>query len=362
MITPRARALAAELLTGFRAAGAEVVETAILQPAGTLLDLYGEDIRARAFTTTDPLEGEAMLRPDFTVPVVQAHMAGGAEPARYCYAGEVFRRQETDAGRPREYLQVGYEAFDRADPAAADAEVFALIARALEPWGARPALGDLGLLFAAVDALATSERRRAALRRHIWRPRRFRQLMERYGDRPAAPDRQALLDRLATEAPEAILAGAGPLLGRRTEGEIVARLEALREDAALPPIAPAEAEAIDALLSLDAPLGAAIAPVRDLAVDLPGLAAAADRLERRADALLARGHDPDALPFAPARGRSAMEYYDGFTFTFSAPDRPDLGPLATGGRYDALTGILGAGRSIPAVGGVIRPGLLEALE
>jgi len=35
--------------------------------------------------------------------------------------------------------------------------------------------------------------------------------------------------------------------------------------------------------------------------------------------------------------------------------------VASGGRYDALTAVLGQGRSIPAVGGVIRPGLLADL-
>ncbi|MEM7488590.1 MAG: ATP phosphoribosyltransferase regulatory subunit [Pseudomonadota bacterium] len=359
MITPADRARAAALLDAFAATGAARVETSILQPAGTLLDLYGEDIRARAFTTQDPHQGEVMLRPDFTVPVVQAHMETGAEPARYCYAGEVFRRQEIDAARPREYLQVGYEVFDGRDPAAADAEVFDLIARALAPWSPRPATGDLGLLIAAVAALTTSERRRAALRRHIWRPRRFRRLMDRFTGRAEAPaTRTALLARLTTETPEAVIAGAGPAVGLRAAPEIAARVRALAEDTTLPPVAPAEAQAIDAMLAVEGTLAGAIGPIRDLAVDLPGLDAAADRLEARADALARRGHDPEALPFAPARGRTAMEYYDGFTFTFSSPDRSDLPPLATGGRYDALTAGLGAGRSIPAVGGVIRPGLL----
>ncbi len=89
------------------------VEADLLLPAETLLDLYGEDIRARAYVTTDPLQGEMMLRPDFTVPVVQAHMADGADPARYCYLGEVFRKQEHLGPRASEYLQVGFEVFDR---------------------------------------------------------------------------------------------------------------------------------------------------------------------------------------------------------------------------------------------------------
>ena len=36
--------------------------------------------------------------------------------------------------------------------------------------------------------------------------------------------------------------------------------------------------------------------------------------------------------------------------------------MATGGRYDALTRVLGQGRSIPAVGGVIRPAQVLALR
>ena len=58
----------------------------------------------------------AMALGTATVPVVQRHMAHGAEPARYTYMGEVFRRQEHLGGRAREYLQVGYEVFARDDP------------------------------------------------------------------------------------------------------------------------------------------------------------------------------------------------------------------------------------------------------
>ncbi len=66
----------------FAAKGAQVFKADVLQSAGTLLDLYGEDIRARAYVTSDPLRGEMVLRPDFTVPVVQMHMESRADPAR----------------------------------------------------------------------------------------------------------------------------------------------------------------------------------------------------------------------------------------------------------------------------------------
>ncbi|MDT0681893.1 ATP phosphoribosyltransferase regulatory subunit [Roseicyclus sp. F158] len=357
------RAEAARLLAAFENTGAVPVEAEILQPAGTLLDLYGEDIRARAFTTDDPLQGEMMLRPDFTVPVVEAHMREGAEPARYCYAGEVFRRQEVaSAGRAAETMQVGLEFFSRADPAAADAEVFALFSELLAPLGLRAAMGDIGLLTAAVEGLGASPRRRAALMRHLWRPRRFKALLDRYAGRSTVPPaRKALLDGLGRKSAEELVAKAGPEIGLRSASEVVARIGALAEDAAEDRLSAAEVEVIDDLLAVRADPENALARLEDIAVDMPAMEPAAARLADRLDALAKRGVDLSAIEFEGSYGRTSMEYYDGFVFGFYAPGRPDLPPVATGGRYDALCSRLGGGRSIEAVGGVIRPGLALAL-
>ncbi|WP_233192863.1 ATP phosphoribosyltransferase regulatory subunit [Acidimangrovimonas sediminis] len=357
------RAEAARLLERFLAAGAQPVETEILQPAGTLLDLYGEDIRARAYVTADPLEGEMMLRPDFTVPVVQMHMAGGAEPARYAYAGEVFRRQEHHGARAREYFQAGFELFARDDTEAADAEVFALFAEMLAPLGLRAATGDIGILRAAVEGLSTSPARKAALLRHIWRPRRFRALLDRFGGRvPPNETRKRLIASLGHATPEELMASAGPMIGLREPGEIAARARALAQDAAEPPLSGSEVETLDDVLGLRGTAPVALAHLRDVAVDLPAIGGAVERLARRLDALAARGIDVETLEFEASHGRSTLEYYDGFVFSFVAEARPDLPPVATGGRYDALTRVLGQGREIPAVGGVIRPGLVVALR
>ena len=355
------RAEAEALLAAFRAAGAFPVEADLLLPAGTLLDLYGEDIRARAYTTQDPLQGEMMLRPDFTVPVVQAHMQGGADPARYCYLGEVFRRQETRDGRPSEYLQVGFELFDRAAPEAADAEVFALFSRMLAGLSLRSATGDIGILMAAVRGLATTERRRAALLRHIWRPRRFRALLDRFSGRAPVPHaRAALLARLSHGSPAALIAEAGPLVGLRDAEEIAERATALIEDASSPPIAAPEAALLYDLLSLQAPAEAALAHLRGITPLLPAIATSVDKFAARLDALRGRGIATDTLPFEASLGRTSLEYYDGFVFSLHGPE--GMPPVASGGRYDALTAVLGQGRSIPAVGGVIRPGLVAAIK
>ena len=348
------RALAARLFEALRAQGAEAVEADVLQPAGALLDLYGEDIRARAYVTMDPLQGEMMLRPDFTLPVVLAHMGGGAEPARYTYMGEVFRKQErARAGRPAEFLQVGFEVFDRADPAASDAEVFALFARLLQPWGLQADTGDMGILRAAVQGLPVSAPRRAALMRHLWRPARFRALLERFAGR-AAPSagRPAALAGQGTQAPH---------LGLRSPEEIAARLAALAADAAEPPLPQALIDALEALLAIDGTLPEALAQIERVMGGMPWIAPAVAVFARRLQALAARGVDVAALSYQGSYGRTTLEYYDGFVFGFSAPGRAEWPALASGGRYDALTAVLGQGRSIPAVGGAMRPGLLAAL-
>ena len=60
------RAAVERLRDLFEGAGAQVVETAVLQPAEVLLDLYGEDIRARAYVTSDA--AMAMGREVFGIP------------------------------------------------------------------------------------------------------------------------------------------------------------------------------------------------------------------------------------------------------------------------------------------------------
>lgn len=343
------QAVGQRLLGRFAAAGAVEVMPDILLPAGDLLDLYGEDIRARAYVTADPIAGEMMLRPDFTVPVVQAHMLNGAEPARYCYLGEVFRKQDPGETRPatlrdREYLQCGFELFSRDH--GADAEVFALFHDALAPLGLRAEMGDMGLILDAVAGLPLTEARATALAHHIWRPGRFRRLLARFSAPATARDFPQIK---------------APWAGMRSEAEMVRRMARLKADAAVPPLPAIWTERLDRLFSLRAPAPEALRMLAALAEEMPAIEAAVGRIRARLAAIDARGIDLADLVFDASHGRTTLEYYDGFTFSFQA-GRPGWPPVASGGRYDALTRVLGRGREIPAVGGIIRPGLVAELE
>ncbi|MBB1491812.1 ATP phosphoribosyltransferase regulatory subunit [Paracoccus sp. MC1862] len=343
-------AVGRRILDAFRAAGAVEVAPDILLPADTLLDLYGEDIRARAYLTTDPIRGEVVLRPDFTVPVVRMHMAQGAEPARYCYLGEVFRKQDHGDTRPanprdNESLQAGFELFSR-DPDA-DAEVFALFHCLLAPCGLTATMGDMDLLLDAVAGLPLSAPRRAMLAHHIWRPKRFERLLDRFSK---------------VEQPRHFAVNSAPWTGLRTEAEMAARIARLEAAAEGPPLAPEWRERLHRLFSVAGPAPTAVDELRVLADHIPAIAEAMERLAARLKAIAARGIDPATVRFDTSHGRRTMEYYDGMTFSFTAEGRPDWPPVASGGRYDALTKVLGQGEAIPAVGGIIRPGLVTELE
>ncbi len=339
------RAEADRLRAGFESRGAEVFEADILQPAGALLNLYGEDIRARAFVTQDPLRGEMMLRPDFTVPLVQRHLSTGRAGASYTYAGEVFRRQEEDETRPSEYIQVGYERIGDTDLEAADADVFTAIAEALGDLAVTPTIGDLGLIQSAVIGLATPQRRKDALLRHIWRPARFDALLDRFS-RPAPP-------------PPEMPGEDAPHVGLRTREDIARRIAVLAEEAETPPLSADDVARLRRLMAVRDALPKALEKLEFVAEGSEAISAAVSAFGRLCAALAAKGVDPGDIRFDATFGLTTLEYYSGFVFGFAAPGHA---PVATGGRYDLLTAALNGGSVTPAVGGVIRPEVVLALR
>ena len=344
-------AVAARLLAAFEAKGAQVVTPDCLQPAALLLDLYGESIRARAYTAHDPVDGELMLRPDFTVPVAQAHFTSGRGAARYAYAGPVWRRQDPGSARGRENWQAGFEVFEAEDPAEAEALVFSTITSAVAASGATPRTGDLGFIFAAIAGLKTTETRKAALRRHVWRPGRFSRLLARYaGTVPFEVDSRTLPKPPSPEA---------DLPGRRGAADVAARLEALEADRQAPALAKEEVALFSRITSLAGPSDDCHHRLAALAAEFPSLDVPVAAFARRLEAFDRSGIAPAGIPFDGGFGRQSMEYYDGFVFAFEVGDGP---AVAQGGRYDPLTAVLGGGQATPAVGGVVRPAVLAELE
>jgi ATP phosphoribosyltransferase regulatory subunit len=341
------------------------VEPSILQPAYVFLDRSGEEIRRRTFVLNDSNGTELCLRPDLTIPVCRVFLENGAKaPARYAYHGPAFRMQPNDPSRPVQFLQTGVECLGELNEARTDMEVLALAAEGVRASGLSKfsvQLGDVGIIFALIDALDIPLLWRARLKRHFWRPDYFKELLMRLsGQGPKAS--RSYLGRLtqnetsdARAAAEGLLDHLGvtadkPIPGGRTREEIIERvLEQAKEEEA-PHLDKRQTALIEKVLSVRGNARRAVGTIRKILssdeVDVGDtLAATAERIER----LEKLGLDSKQIYFAARFGRN-MEYYTGFVFELWARDRRRQIQIAGGGRYDSLLRTLGATKDIPAVG------------
>lgn len=340
-------------------AGYARIEPTILQPVSIFLDLSGEDFRGRMFLTSDAAGNELCLRPEYTIPVAREYLASPAagREAAFSYLGPVFRYWKTGNG---ELVQAGLENFGRADFAAADAEILALMLEAADAAG-YPTLavhiGDVGLFVSLLAALKLSP---------LWVRRLRRGFAHRQSlDAIATPiqngghDHSGVLAALvgadkrgAHALVEDLLSIAGiTSVGGRSAGEIAERY---LEQASLKAGALLSAEqnaAISRFLEIEGDPDAASermhALMQDVGVDLE---AELDAFDLRTGFLAARGVEPSRLHFSARFGRN-LDYYTGFVFEAHDPARPERRPVLGGGRYDGLLTALGAKTNIPAVGG-----------
>ena len=343
----------------FLQTGAEPFDVAVLLPARRLLDLYGEDIRARAYVTQDSILGEQMLRPDFTVPIAEHHLGKtDTQPSRYCYNGLVWRKQGRDSTRPREFRQVGIEVFGSTDSSLAEADIFALFFDILKTelgQNLSVVTGDIGLLRAAINGLNTTPARRRALMRHLWHPQRFRQLLLRFsGKAEPLATRAKLIEQIKADGFDTVINRAGTPIGKRDITAIKTRVDWLMEDAKTPPLDAGQAGLIDDILALNTNAADALKHAENWTQNHPCLAEATARMSARLNAFEGKNIALKDLGFEGCYALTSLEYYDGFVFRFT--DKAQ-NILATGGRYDALAEHLGGGK-LTAIGGVIRPDIL----
>jgi ATP phosphoribosyltransferase regulatory subunit len=353
-----------KLATLLAEAGFARAEPPVLTAADLVRDLVGEELARRLFLTSDADGTELCLRPDYTIPVVQAHLEGprAAEAAAYSYLGPVFRHRP---GLPGEFTQAGIELLGRPDREAAEAEVVGLAlegARLYVEAPLRIAMGDIGIFLALLRALDLSPAWRRRLIKDFRRNDMLADDLKRLAD-PAthAPPHAGLLAALEGADPKAAHALVTDLLsiagiatvGGRSAADIAERF---LEQAALGSggLWPDKVAVVQDVLGVEGdPVGCeqrlrAIAAKAGL-----DLSAALDVLARRNALLAERGVDLATVHFSTRFGRD-VDYYTGFVFEIhDGPDMADK-PLVGGGRYDRLTDMmtarLGLDIKVPAVG------------
>src|SRR5690348_11010430 len=143
---------AAEL---FARAGYEPIQTPTFEDTDLFERGVGRStdiVRKEMFTFEDKGGRSITLRPEGTAPICRAYLEHGmqklAQPVKLSYGGPFFRHERPQAGRYRQFHQLGVEAIG-SDAPLADAEIVILLADLLAELGVpgiELRLGSLGSL------------------------------------------------------------------------------------------------------------------------------------------------------------------------------------------------------------------------
>ena len=150
-------------------AGYARIETPTFEATELFARGVGEstDVVQKEMYTLDEGPSESLtLRPEGTAPVCRAYLQHGMhkepQPVKLWYLSSFFRRERPQAGRFRQFWQVGAEAIGSDDPAV-DAELILLLSELLEAVGAR----GLRLRLSSLGTPATRETYRRDLQDYL---------------------------------------------------------------------------------------------------------------------------------------------------------------------------------------------------
>lgn len=346
--------------------GYEFVETPILEPTELFLRKSGPERIAQLYAFTHR-NRDIALRPEHTASILRYYVEARqneALPLRFAYVGPVFRYERPQAGRMRQFTEVGCELLG-APGAAGDAEVIHLAVEVVESLGITPqiVIGHVGIVLDYLQRLPLRQRARDWL---LWTMERLRkghhvdvtielaglaedghlakisqELREKL--RPLAPEELerlvlALLHEVGVQfsassrPPEEIVRGVLAKLERGTDSATLERAFAFVRELAT--ISGTPDEVLPELRRVIDRYGLDPRPLEQIENVLHLLAAYDLSLER--------------VTLSPGMARG-LHYYTGILFEIYAVQDPNL-QLCGGGRYDDLAQLLGARSPLPACG------------
>lgn len=295
------QAIVQGLARAFRLFGYAPIDTPVLEFAEVLLGKGGGDTDKEVYRFTDHGGRELAMRFDLTVPFARfmaAHLAELPLPFRRWHAAKVWRGENTQRGRYREFMQVDFDVVG-VDSASADLEILLLMRESMRMLGIErftihyahrgvfnAFLARHGLESRSVDVLRAIDKRRK-----VGEEKAKEMLAEIAGEENAV----RILDFTRVEpTPALTLAKLEAAVGASEEG--VRRLSSVSECL--------EQLGVSAFFTLD-----------------PSI----------------------------TRG---LDYYTGIVFETFLSDLPDIGSVCSGGRYNDLASLY-TKQSVPGVGASI---------
>jgi histidyl-tRNA synthetase len=282
------RLLVERIEASFRSFGFVPIDTPALEYAEILLGKGGGETEKQIYRFADHGGRDVALRFDLTVPFARflaEHRADLALPFKRYHIAKVWRGENTQRGRYREFTQCDFDTVG-SDTAAADFEILLMIRE------------TLGRVEAGDSTIRVNHRG----------------LFNRFLDRIGVADKSAEILRSVDK-----LAKAGP--------------EAVRED--LEAVA-GKAKAQDILGYIE-PGGGFEETLAALTAAAGGPCAESERLSLIRRFMIDTGTE-DSFVLDPSITRG-LDYYTGIVYETFLKDLPSIGSVCSGGRYDDLAGL-----------------------
>ena len=346
--------------------GYDFVETPILEPTELFLRKAGPERIAQLYAFAYR-NRDIALRPEHTASILRYYIDARQNdplPLRLAYVGPVFRYERPQAGRTRQFTEIGCELLG-APGASGDAEIIHLACEVLQAVGIAPriVIGHVGIVLDYLQRLPLRQRARDWL---LWSMERLRKGQEvdlekdlpgLTGGSSVAQLTRELSEKLApldrTELERLVLAllhevGLQVASGSRTPDEIVrgvlAKLERSTDTEALRRGFAFARELATVTGTPDTVLPELQRLVERYALDPQPLR----QIDELLTLLAGYGISTDRIELAPGMARG-LHYYTGILFELYPQGSGDL-QLCGGGRYDDLAQLLGARSPLPACG------------
>ena len=347
--------------------GYRPIDTPFLEETELFLRKSGGEMGARLYTFTEPGGHRVTLRPEFTSSIIRRFIRYEENqplPARWQYAGPVFRYDPLEEGAYRQFTQVGAELLGASEPEA-DAEIITMAwygVKELGISGHRLHVGHLGAINDLLKEYGLSERAKDFLIASIQLSAKEDGLSEVIGRGrelgllvpEGRQEREAVVGELDSESARALLQSflqesASASVGQRTPEEVFDRFIRKVRGTDSPARVEEALEVLTQLAKVKGTPGESLREARSIAKSYGLKRSPFDKVEGLVQMLQDSGLDTSDmnLDFGLARG---IAYYSGVVFEVLPRASSDGVSLGGGGRYDGLIRSLGGKKETAALG------------
>ena len=305
------RGLVEKIEASFRSFGLVPIDTPALEYAEILLGKGGGETEKQIYRFKDNGERDVALRFDLTVPFARFTAMHSAEltfPFKRYHIGKVWRGENTQRGRYREFMQCDFDIIG-SDSVPADFEIILLIHSTMKSLG--------------VDVTI-----------HVNHRGLFNRFLSHIGQREKSVDVLRAVDKLGKVGEEETLKSLTGFAGEANAKKII---EFINAKGSFPQVL----ERLTELSGGSCPESERLSSLRQYMVDSLGGDSSSDNTSI----------EPFVLNPSITRG---LDYYTGVVFETFLNDLPDIGSVCSGGRYDNLAGLYSKDKnSISGVGASI---------